>query len=67
LSQLRLARLAWRGGARCDTQHKGGSLDEPIDVSAAAHIWTTRKLQGVIIPEHAEQHAREPAPGLSPD
>ena len=52
----------WHGDAARDEtlSIKGGSLDEPIDVSAAAHIWTTRKLQGVIIPEHAEQHAREP-------
>ena len=40
---------------------KGGSLDEPLDVTAAVHIWTTRKLQGISIPEHAEQHVREPS------
>jgi hypothetical protein len=39
---------------------KGGSLDEPIDLGAAIHIWTCRKLPGVIIPEHAKQHAMEP-------
>jgi len=52
----------WHGDAARDEtlSIKGGSLDEPIDVSAAAHIWTTRKLQGVIIPELAEQHPREP-------
>jgi len=55
----------WHGEAARDEtlSVKGGSLDEPIDVSAAAHIWTTRKLPGVIIPEHAEQHAREPTLG----
>jgi len=39
---------------------KGGSLDEPIDVSAAAHIWITRMLKGILIPEHAERHPYEP-------
>src|SRR5262245_14544619 len=29
---------------------KGGSLDQPIDLSNAVHIWTCRKLSGVIIP-----------------
>jgi hypothetical protein len=55
----------WHGDAALDStlSIKGGSLDEPIDVSAATHIWTTRKLQGVIIPDYAEQHAREPAMG----
>jgi hypothetical protein len=55
----------WHGDTERDEtiSIKGGSLDEPVDVSTAAHIWTMRKLQGVIIPEHAEQHAREPGPG----
>jgi hypothetical protein len=39
---------------------KGGSLDEPIDLSAAVHIWTSRTLKGVIIPEHAERYSHEP-------
>jgi hypothetical protein len=64
LCQLRLARLGHGDAARDATLSiEGGSLDEPIDVSAATHIWTTRKLQGVIIPENAEQHAREPTMG----
>jgi hypothetical protein len=41
---------------------KGGSLDEPVDLSNAIHIWTVRKLPGVIIPENARQYAREPDP-----
>lgn len=36
---------------------KGGSLDEPVDLGAAYHIWTSRKLPGVLIPEQAWQHA----------
>jgi hypothetical protein len=41
---------------------KGGSLDEPVDLTNAIHIWTVRKLPGVIIPENARQYAREPDP-----
>lgn len=40
---------------------KAGSLDEPVDFSAAIHIWTSRRLPGVIIPGHAEQWPEEPA------
>lgn len=39
---------------------KGGSLDEPVDLSAAIHIWTSRKLPGVMIPDDAIQYAEEP-------
>lgn len=39
---------------------KGGSLDIPPDLSQAKHIWTSRKLQGILIPEGAEIHAEEP-------
>lgn len=39
---------------------KGGSLDEPVDLTNAIHIWTSRKLPGVIIPEGARQYAEEP-------
>jgi hypothetical protein len=31
---------------------KGGSLDSP-DLTAAFHIWTSRKLLGVVIPDGA--------------
>jgi len=53
----------WHGDAaqQARISIKGGSLDEPVDVAAAVHIWTTRKLQGIAIPELAEQHAREPS------
>lgn len=34
---------------------KGGSLDEPVDVSKAIHVWVKRKLPGIIIPEDAKQ------------
>ncbi|MEO3431929.1 GFA family protein [Inquilinus sp. CAU 1745] len=39
---------------------KGGSLDEPVDLSDAIHIWTSRKLPGVIIPEGSRRHEEEP-------
>lgn len=42
---------------------KGGSLDQPVDLSKAVHIWTCRKLPGVILPTGATQHDREPEEG----
>jgi hypothetical protein len=39
---------------------KGGSLDQPVDVSNAIHLWTKRKLKGVVIPEGAVQYPGEP-------
>ena len=36
------------------------SLDEPVDLTQAKHIWTSRKLPGVMIPPHAEQWPMEP-------
>ncbi len=39
---------------------KGGSLDQPVDVSNAIHIWTRRKLPGIVIPEGAVQYPGEP-------
>ena len=39
---------------------KGGSLDEPVDLTEAKHIWTVRRLPGVMIPQEAEQWPMEP-------
>jgi hypothetical protein len=39
---------------------KGGSLDQAPDLSTAQHIWTSRKLVGVVIPEGAVQFPGEP-------
>ena len=39
---------------------KAGSLDEPVDFSAAIHIWTSRKLPGMAIPADARQFPQEP-------
>ena len=40
---------------------KGGSLDAPADLSTALHIWTSRKLPGVLIPDGARRFAEEPS------
>lgn len=40
---------------------KGGSLDDPLDMAKAIHIWASRKLPGLTIPEDARQFAEEPA------
>ncbi len=39
---------------------KGGSLDIPPDLSNASHIWTSRKLEGVVIPTGCHRYAEEP-------
>jgi hypothetical protein len=39
---------------------KAGSLDEPVDISTAIHIWTSRRLPGTAIPDGARQFAEEP-------
>lgn len=38
---------------------KAGSLDIPIDVSNAIHVWVSRKLNGVIILDDAKQFSEE--------
>lgn len=38
---------------------KAGSLDEPIDVTDAIHVWVKRKFPGILIPDHAQQFAEE--------
>lgn len=39
---------------------KGGSLDDPPDLSAAMHIWTASRLPGVLIPDDAACFPGEP-------
>jgi hypothetical protein len=53
----------WHGDVERDETIgvKGGSLDEPVDLSTAVHIWTTRALKGITIPEHAVRCSHEPA------
>ncbi len=52
----------WHGDPKRDEEVsvKGGSLDTPPDLSGAKHIWVSRKLPGVVIPDHVEIHAEEP-------
>ena len=42
------------------TSVKGGTLDAPPDLTGAVHIWTSRKLAGVLIPDAAVQFSGEP-------
>jgi hypothetical protein len=52
----------WHEGAGWDVLSvKGGTLDEPVDLRGAIHIWTSRRLDGVVIPAEAEQWPEEPA------
>lgn len=44
-----------RAGGAETVNIKAGSLDNPPDLTAAVHIWTDRKLAGVIIPADARQ------------
>lgn len=39
---------------------KGGSLNAPLDLSDAVHIWVSSKLPGVVIPSGARSFAYEP-------
>jgi hypothetical protein len=39
---------------------KAGSLDDPVDFSTAIHIWISRKLPGLTIPDGAPRFAGEP-------
>jgi hypothetical protein len=50
---------------------KGGSLDEPVDLTAAVHIWTARMLPGIVLPAGAvtfpgEPQGPEPGPAGRP-
>jgi hypothetical protein len=49
-----------RGGITETITIKAGSLDEPVDMTNAIHIWTSRKLPGVIISDDAMQYPQEP-------
>lgn len=49
-----------REGVADSLSIKAGSLDEPVDFSTAIHIWTSRKLPGLGIPDAAVQFPGEP-------
>ena len=53
-------RLWHAGEGNATISIKGGSLDEPPTLADAVHIWVSRKLPGVIIPEGARQFPEEP-------
>lgn len=52
----------WHGDPDKDAEIsiKGGSLDVPPDLSRAKHIWVSRMVAGVVLPEGVERHAEEP-------
>jgi hypothetical protein len=51
----------WHARDEIDTVSvKAGSLDVPMDFSRATHIWTSRKVPGLVLPSDAEQYAEEP-------
>ena len=54
------SRVMHRSPGEVTVTVKGGSLDVPLDLSRAIHIWTSRKLPGVIIPDGAVQFLQEP-------
>lgn len=39
---------------------KGGSLDQPVDLRRAIHLWTSSMLPGVIVPAGATMFEHEP-------
>jgi hypothetical protein len=39
---------------------RGGTLDQAPDLTQAVHIWTKRKMPGVVIPDDAQQFATQP-------
>jgi hypothetical protein len=51
----------WHARDGIDTlSAKAGSLDAPVDFARAIHIWTSRKLPGLVLPPDAEQYPEEP-------
>lgn len=52
----------WHGNVNIDEDIsiKGGSLDVPPNLVGAKHIWTSSKLDGVVIPTGAETYEEEP-------
>ncbi len=39
---------------------KAGTLDEPVDLGEAIHIWTSRALPGAQIPSNRQSYPEEP-------
>ncbi|HZR82940.1 MAG TPA: GFA family protein [Candidatus Binatia bacterium] len=49
-----------RRGADAVISIKGGSLDDAVDLSGATHIWTSRMLPGIVLPEGCARFEGEP-------
>ena len=49
-----------RRGSTDTLSVKGGSLDKPVDLSQAIHIWTSRMIPGIVLPQGAAQFPGEP-------
>lgn len=49
-----------RRGATGTLNVKGGSLDAPVDLGRAIHIWTSGMLPGIILPRDAARFPGEP-------
>jgi len=47
-------------GSRDSLNIKGGTLDEPVNLSSAVHIWTRSRLPGVRIPDGALAFEKAP-------
>ncbi len=43
---------------------KAGTLDQKVDLNKAVHIWTKRKLEGMVVPEGLEAWEEEPDDGI---
>lgn len=49
-----------RRGSTGTLNVKGGSLDAPVDLGRAVHIWTSGMLPGIILPRDAARFPGEP-------
>lgn len=49
-----------RRGSTATLSIKGGSLDKPVDLRQATHIWTSRMLPGIVLPHGVAQFPEEP-------
>lgn len=49
-----------RRGTTATRNVKGGSLDAPVDLRGATHIWTDDRLPGIVIPGDAPSFPGEP-------
>jgi hypothetical protein len=50
----------YAGGSSEFLTIKGGSLDEPPDLTAVPHVWVKRKMPSVIIPDAVPQFQENP-------